>query len=45
MKVTVNDLDAIEPGLLLFAAFIVRGRAEDAQSAAGASTASAGGAG
>ena len=47
VKVTVDDLDAIEPGLVLFAAFIVRGRAEDAQSAAGAgaSTASMGGAG
>ncbi len=47
VKVTVDDLDVIEAGLLLFAAFIVRGRAEDAQSAAGAgaSTASMGGAG
>jgi hypothetical protein len=47
VKVTVDDLDAIEPGLLLFAAFIVRGRAADAQSGAeaGASTASMGGTG
>ena len=44
-RFTVDDLDAIEPGLLLFAAFIVRGRAEDAQSAAGAGASTASGAG
>ncbi len=30
VKVTVDDLTAVDPGLLLFAAFIVRGLAEDA---------------
>ena len=47
VKVIVDDLGAVEPGLLLFAAFIVRGRAEDAHGAsgAGASTASMGGGG
>ena len=45
VKVTVDDPDAVEPGLLLFAAFVVRGLAEDAQGAAGAaaSTAATGG--
>ena len=36
VKVTVDDSEAVEPGLLLFAAFVVRGLAEDAGSAAGA---------
>jgi hypothetical protein len=36
VKITVDDLGAIEPGLLLFAAFVVRGLAEDADTAAGA---------
>lgn len=36
VKVTVDDPDAVEPGLLLFAAFIVRRLAEDAGGAAGA---------
>jgi hypothetical protein len=33
VKVTV-DADAVDPGLLLFAAFVVRGLAEDAETAA-----------
>lgn len=41
VKVTVDDLDAVEPGLLLFATFVVRGLAEDAQSAAGAGASAA----
>jgi hypothetical protein len=32
----VDDLGAVEPGLLLFATFVVRGLAEDAGAAAGA---------
>jgi hypothetical protein len=44
VKVTVDDSAAAEPGLLLFAAFVVRGLAEDAGSAAaGAGTATSGG--
>jgi hypothetical protein len=45
VRVTVNDQEAVEPGLLLFAAFVVRGLAEDAAAAASttASTASTGG--
>ena len=39
VKVTVDDMSAVEPGLLLFAAFVVRGLAEDAQGAAGAASA------
>jgi hypothetical protein len=39
VKVSVEDPGAIEPGLLLFAAFIVRGLADDAASAAGAGAA------
>ncbi|MEA2382792.1 MAG: hypothetical protein QOH72_2763 [Solirubrobacteraceae bacterium] len=35
VKVTVEDASVVEPGLLLFAAFVVRGLAEDASSAAG----------
>jgi hypothetical protein len=42
VKVTVDDSGAIEPGLLLFATFIVRGLAEDAASG-GAGAAGAGG--
>ena len=33
VAVTVDDLTAIEPGLLLFVTFVVRGLAEDASSA------------
>ena len=45
VRVTLDDPEALEPGLLLFAAFIVRGRAEDAGGAAGAGagTAASGG--
>ena len=32
---SVDDPGALDPGLLLFAAFVVRGLAEDASSAAG----------
>ena len=43
--VTIDDPDSVEPGLLLFAAFVVRGLAEDAGGAAGAGagTAASGG--
>jgi hypothetical protein len=40
VRITVDDLGTVEPGLLLFAAFVVHGLAEDA-SAAGASAATA----
>lgn len=40
VKVSVEDPAAIEPGLLLFAAFVVRSLAEDAGAAAGSVTAS-----
>ena len=42
VNVTVDEAEAIEPGLLLFAAFVVRGLARDADgdSGAGAVTAS-----
>src|SRR5262249_54238765 len=45
VRITVDDLRAIQPGELLFAAFVVRGLASDAQAAAGAgaSTAATGG--
>jgi hypothetical protein len=36
VTITVDDPRALDPGLLLFAAFVVRGLAEDAGSAAGA---------
>jgi hypothetical protein len=35
VEVSVDDMATVEPGLLLFAAFVVRGLAEDASSAAG----------
>jgi hypothetical protein len=38
VKVTVDDPEAVEPGLLLFAVFVVRGLAEDAGAAAQAAT-------
>jgi hypothetical protein len=41
VKVTLDDPDAVEPGLLLFAAFVVRGLAEDASAAAGAGASTA----
>jgi hypothetical protein len=39
VAVVVADLSAIDPGLVLFTAFVVRGLAEDASSAAGGATA------
>jgi hypothetical protein len=36
VKVSVDDLDILEPGVLPFATFVVRGLAEDAGAAAGA---------
>jgi len=41
VRVTVEDAAAVEPGLLLFAAFVVRGLAEDAGGATGASSSAA----
>jgi hypothetical protein len=35
VAIVVDDLGAIDPGLLLFAAFVVRGLAEDASSSSG----------
>ena len=35
VAVIIDDLSAVDPGLVLFAAFVVRGLAEDASSAAG----------
>jgi hypothetical protein len=45
VKITVDDTEAVEPGVLLFATFVVRGLAEDTGTAAGAgaSTAATGG--
>jgi hypothetical protein len=43
VKITIEDAAAVEPGLRLFAAFVVRGLAEDAgAAAAGASAAATG---
>jgi hypothetical protein len=39
VKVSVDDLGAVDPGLLLFAAFVVRSLAEDAGAAAGGAVA------
>jgi hypothetical protein len=41
VRVTLDDPAAVEPGLLLFAAFVVRGLAEDAGATAGASASTA----
>ncbi len=38
VKVSVDDPSALDPGLLLFAAFVVRGLAEDASAAVGAAS-------
>jgi hypothetical protein len=38
VKITLADPGAVEPGLLLFAAYVVRGLAEDASAAAAAAT-------
>ena len=42
LEVSVDDPATLEPGLLLFAAFVVRGLAEDASSAAAGGAATAG---
>jgi hypothetical protein len=39
VRVSLEDPGAVEPGLLLFCAYVVRGLAEDADAAAGASAA------
>jgi hypothetical protein len=39
VKITLDDPAAVEPGLLMFAAFVVRGLAEDAGAAAGGAAA------
>jgi hypothetical protein len=41
VKVSVDDLDAVDPGLLLFAAFVVRRLADDAAAVAGTAGATA----
>ena len=41
VKITVDDPEAVEPGLLLFTSFIVRGLAENAGGGAGAGAATA----
>jgi hypothetical protein len=41
VAIVVDDLRAIDPGLLLFATFVVRGLAEDSSSSAGGVTAAA----
>jgi hypothetical protein len=41
VRVIVDDSAAVDPGLLLFAAFVVRGLAEDAGAAASAATSGA----
>jgi hypothetical protein len=41
VRITIDTADALDKGLLLFAAFVVRGLAEDASGAAGAAAATA----
>ena len=41
VKITIDDPAAVEPGLLLFAVFVVRGLAEDAGAAAAATSGAA----
>jgi hypothetical protein len=41
VKVSVDEPEAVDPGLLLFAAFVVRGLAEDANTAAAAGSTAA----
>ncbi len=41
VKISIDDPAAVDPGLLLFAAFVVRGLAEDASSVAGATASTA----
>src|SRR4051794_14579102 len=38
VRIAIDDAGAVEPGLLLFTAFVVRGLAEDASAAASAGT-------
>jgi hypothetical protein len=38
VKLTVEDVDEVDPGLLLFAAFVVRGLAEDSASNSGSAS-------
>jgi hypothetical protein len=45
VKIAVDDLAAVDPGLLLFTAYVVRGLAEDAGAAASGTAAAAGAAG
>jgi hypothetical protein len=42
VKLSIDDAASVDAGLLLFAAFVVRALAEDAQSAAGGAAATAG---
>jgi hypothetical protein len=41
VRIAIDDPGLVEPGVLLFAAFVVRGLAEDASSAAGGASAAA----
>jgi hypothetical protein len=41
VNVSVDEPEAVDPGLLLFAAFVVRGLAEDANTAAAAGSTAA----
>ena len=41
VRITIDDPTEVEPGLLLFAVFVVRGLAEDTASASGAAASSA----
>lgn len=45
MKVTVDDDTALDPGLLLFASFVVRALAEDSASATAGTAGAVGAAG
>ena len=42
VRVTIDDSSAVEPGLLLFATFVVRALAEDSGSTASAGSSAAG---
>jgi hypothetical protein len=41
VAITIRDPEALDPGLVLFAAFVVRGLADDASAAAGAASGTA----
>jgi len=41
VKLAVHDPDAVDPGLLLFATFVVRGLAEDSAAASDSAAAAA----